>query len=391
MPNGSTRSVLDLSPFPFRVARASGARLIDVDGFEYLDLLGDYSAGLLGHDPDPIGDALRAVLDRGWSYGGMHTAEVELAETLVRRFASIDQVRFTNSGTEANLIAIQLARYRTGRDRIVAMDGAYHGSLLSFGAAGRGLLAPYDVRRVTFNDVDSLVAVDDRVAAVLVEPMMGAAGCIPATPEFLHALRERTASVGSLLVFDEVMTSRMSIGGLQALLGVQPDLTTLGKYLGGGLSFGAFGGRADVMAALDPVVGGTLAHGGTFNNNAFTMAAGLAVAKMLDGAVLDAHFARGESLRGQLAEVLDRCSLPLSVTGVGSLMTLHARRGPISTPSDLDAADATLGELLFHELLERGVYTARRGYVALSLAVDDADCARVVDALEEAVRAIERP
>jgi glutamate-1-semialdehyde 2,1-aminomutase len=167
------------------VASASGARLVDVDGHEYRDFLGDYSAGLLGHDPGPVEDAVRAALERGWSYGGVHTDEIRFAEAVVERFPSIDQVRFTNSGTEANLMAIQLARHHTGRDRVVVCDLAYHGGLLYFGHGGEALLAPFDFRRIEFNDVAGVAAVDTDVAAVLVEPMMGAGGCIPATDEFL--------------------------------------------------------------------------------------------------------------------------------------------------------------------------------------------------------------
>src|SRR5690606_30430239 len=153
MPGGSTRSVLDMRPFPFRVASAAGARLVDVDGHEYRDFLGDYSAGLLGHDPGPVEDAVRAALARGWSYGGVHTDEIRFAEAVVERFPSIDQVRFTNSGTEANLMAIQPARHHTGRDRVVVCDLAYHGGLLYFGHGGEALLAPFDFQRIEFNDV----------------------------------------------------------------------------------------------------------------------------------------------------------------------------------------------------------------------------------------------
>jgi glutamate-1-semialdehyde 2,1-aminomutase len=391
MPGGSTRSVLDMRPFPFRVASASGARLVDVDGHEYRDFLGDYSAGLLGHDPGPVEDAVRAALERGWSYGGVHTDEIRFAEAVVERFPSIDQVRFTNSGTEANLMAIQLARHHTGRDRVVVCDLAYHGGLLYFGHGGEALLAPFDFRRIEFNDVAGVAAVDTDVAAVLVEPMMGAGGCIPATDEFLRALRSRCDEVGALLVFDEVMTSRMSSGGQQARCGVIPDLTTLGKYLAGGMTFGAFGGRADVMSAFDPARGGALTHGGTFNNNVVTMAAGAAAMReLLSADVLDALFRRGEELQRRLGEVFARSSLPLSVTGLGSLMSIHTVDGPVTSPRDLAATDPELKQLLFHELVDRGCYLAARGYIALSAAITDADCDGFVAAVTDAVATIER-
>ena len=390
MPGGSTRSVLDFAPFPFRVASASGSRITDVDGFDYVDFLGDYSSGLLGHDPGPVGAAVGAALERGWSFGGVHSDEVRFAEAVVDRFPSIEQVRFTNSGTEANLMAIQLARHHTGRDRVVVADRAYHGGLLYFGHGGEALLAPFDFARLTYNDVNGIgELIDDSVAAVLIEPMMGAAGCIPATDDFLRGLRASCDAAGALLIFDEVMTSRMGFGGQQARCGVTPDLTTLGKYLAGGMTFGAFGGRADVMAAFDPARGGTLTHGGTFNNNVVTMAAGAAASgELLSAEVLDRLFARGESLMARMTAVFEESPLPMCVTGLGSLMNIHTVPGPVRSPIDLDGADPVLKDLLFHELLDRGVYLAARGYIAMSAAIDDADCDRFVATLTDAVVAI---
>jgi glutamate-1-semialdehyde 2,1-aminomutase len=387
MPGGSTRSVLDFAPFPFRIAAATGSRVTDVDGHEYIDFLGDYSAGLLGHDPGPVEAAVIATLDRGWSFGGVHTDEVRFAEAVVDRFPSIEQVRFTNSGTEANLMAIQLARHHTGRDRVVVCRNAYHGGLLHFGRGGEPLLAPFDFARMRFNDLDDAAGViDDSTAAVLVEPMMGGAGCIPATPEFLRALRSRCDETGALLIFDEVMTSRMGTGGVQARFGITPDLTTLGKYLAGGMTFGAFGGRADVMGAFDPARGGELTHGGTFNNNVVTMAAGAAaLGELLTASVLDALFERGESLRTRLQELFEASPLPLCVTGMGSLMTIHTVSGPVTSPDDLADADPVLKQLLFHELLDRGIYLAPRGYMALSVAISDADCERLLAATAESI------
>jgi glutamate-1-semialdehyde 2,1-aminomutase len=390
MPGGSTRSVLDMQPFPFRIAAASGARIVDVDGLEYVDFLGDYSAGLLGHDPGPVAAAVGQALHRGWSYGGVHVDEIRFAEAVVDRFPSIEEVRFTNSGTEANLMAIQLARHHTGRDRVVVCDLAYHGGLLYFGHGGEALLAPFDYRRIGYNDVAGVAAIDEQVAAVLVEPMMGAAGCIPATTEFLAALRARCDEVGALLVFDEVMTSRMAVGGQQARCGVLPDLTTLGKYLAGGMTFGAFGGRSEIMAAFDPARGGGLTHGGTFNNNVVTMAAGAAATReLLSADALDRLFARGEALIERLTAVFATTDLPLCVTGLGSLMNLHTVTGPVTSPADLQGTEADLKQLLFHELLERGCYLAPRGYVALSLAIGDDEVDHLVDSVTGAIRVIE--
>ncbi|MEO1060442.1 MAG: aminotransferase class III-fold pyridoxal phosphate-dependent enzyme [Actinomycetota bacterium] len=384
LPGGSTRSVLDFAPFPFRVAHAGGARLTDVDGHTYLDLLGDYSAGLLGHRPEAVRHAVRGALELGWSYGATHRDEIRLAELVCERFPAIDRVRFTNSGTEANLMAVNLARHATGRDEVLVFDGAYHGGLLYFGVGGEALLAPFRFHRCSYNDLDSvertLAEHGDRIALALVEPMLGAGGCIAAQPGFLEGLRAACTRHGVLLCFDEVMTSRMSAGGAQQRLGIRPDLTTLGKYLAGGLTFGAFGGRADLLAAFDPAAGGTLTHGGTFNNNPVSMAAGVAALEHeLVPERLDELFATGEELRLRLDAEL--AATGLTATGWGSLIGLHPTRTEITRPEHLRAIDARLRELLFFGVLERGCYFAPRGYVALSLALTANDLDRFVDAV----------
>jgi glutamate-1-semialdehyde 2,1-aminomutase len=393
LPNGSTRSVLDMAPFPFRVASATGARLTDVDGHEYIDFLGDFTAGLLGHDPGPVAAAVTAALQRGWSLGATHVDEVRLAELVCDRFPSIEQVRFTNSGTEANLMSIQLARHCTGRSAVIAFDGGYHGGLLYFGVGGEALRAPFDYRMATYNDLDSVRAAfalgPDAVACLVVEPMMGSGGCIPAEPGFLAGLRALCDEHGALLIFDEVMTSRMSAGGAQQRLGVLPDITALGKYLAGGMTFGAFGGRADLMAAFDPHRGGTLTHGGTFNNNVVTMAGGVAaLGEVLTPAALDALFGRGERMRARLAEILAGSGLPMSVSGWGSMMTVHAVAEPPRTPADLVHGDAALKELFVHEMIDRGIYLAARGFIALSLAITDADIEAFLSAASESSAAL---
>jgi glutamate-1-semialdehyde 2,1-aminomutase len=384
LPGGNTRSVLHVEPFAFRVAGADGPYLVDVDGHRYLDLLGDYSAGLLGRR-QVVADTVRGVLDRGWSYGATSAAEAVFAEAVVARFPSIEQVRFTNSGSEANVMALMTARHATRRARIVVFDGAYHGGPLYFGAGGEALRVPFEYAVLPYNDVAALeaeLAAHGRdTAAVLVEPMLGSGGCIPGRPEFLHAARDLAAAAGSLLVFDEVMTSRLAVAGAQGLLGITPDLTTLGKYLAGGLSFGAFGGRRDLMAAFDPAAGGTLTHGGTFNNNAFTMAVGGAVAGLVDAAALAAVNERGEALRRALDEQFAAAEPAFTATGWGSLVAIHPCRGPIERPDDLAGADARWRQLLFHELLAAGYYIAPRGYLALTIDVTDAHVEGFVEAV----------
>lgn len=389
LPAGSTRSVLDFDPFPFRVARAEGSTIHDVDGFAYVDLLGDYTAGLLGHNPPVVAQAIQDVIERGWSLGAVADGEHRLAELVCERFPSIEQVRFTNSGTEANLMAIQLARHTTGRDKVLVFNSGYHGGLLYFGAGGTALQAPFDYVRADYNDLESVADAIDRdgaeIACLLVEPMMGGGGCLRGEPAFLSGLRDLCDQAGILLIFDEVMTSRMSVGGGQKRLGIIPDMTTLGKYLGGGMTFGAFGASAEIMGAFDPARGGTLTHGGTFNNNAFTMSVGaVAIEKLVTEEALEALFERGERLRARLAELAT--GYPVTVSGWGSLIGIHATARTISRPADLASVDARLSELLFHELLTRGFYLARRGFVALSLAVTDEQVSAFGDAFGQVLQ-----
>ena len=382
MPGGNTRSVLHTEPFGVRVARADGAVLTTVDGRRVVDLLGDYSAGLLGRPPE-VADAVRAVLDQGWGHGAMTEPETEFARALVDRFASVSQVRFTNSGSEADLMAVLTARHVTGRDRVVVFEGAYHGGPMTFLPGSEPLRVPFDFTVLPYNDTAAVEAEfaehGKRIACVLVEPMLGAGGCIPASQDFLSTLRRVTLADGALLIMDEVMTSRLAVGGAQEVYDVAADLTVLGKYFGGGLSFGAFGGSFEVMAAYDPAQGG-LTHGGTFNNNAFTMAVGPVVAGLLDADTLADLNSRGDRLRNQLSAAL--APVGFCATGVGSMMTIHPTPGPVERWSDLSEVDPRWRRLLFHHLLARGYYIAERGYLALSLAVTDTDLDAFLHAVE---------
>ena len=277
------------------------------------------------------------------------------------RFPSIEQVRFTNSGTEANVMALVTARHATGRDKIVVFDHGYHGGSLYFGSAGEPTRIPFDYLILPFNDIaaaeGAFAGHGAEIACVLVEPMQGSGGCIPGGSDFLAALRALTRQHEAILIFDEVMTSRLAVGGAQQLLGITPDMTTLGKYLGGGLSFGAFGGRADLMGHYDPGRDGGLSHAGTFNNNAFTMAVGAYVATELVGAdALAAVNERGDRLRAGLQARFDASPLPFCVTGLGSMLCVH----PVPSADQLDDADPAWRELLFHDLLDDGFYTAPR-------------------------------
>jgi glutamate-1-semialdehyde 2,1-aminomutase len=390
MPGGNTRTVLYHPPFPMRISRGHAQRVIDVDGHEYVDMLGEYTAGLYGHSQKVILDAVRAALDNGISLAGHNVYEARLAREIVDRFPALELVRFTNSGTEANLMAIALARVVTGRPGIAVMRGGYHGGLLYFGGGGSPVNAPYEAIVLDYNDVEgaraSIREHADRLAAVVVEPVLGSGGVIPATREFLQTLQEEARAHGVLLILDEVMTSRLSPSGAAPLFGLTPDLLTLGKYLGGGLSFGAFGGRADLMGRFDPSQPGALPHAGTFNNNVLSMAAGLAgLTQVLDDARLEALNARGDRLREQLNAVM--APHGWVATGMGSMVGFHPVSGPVRSPADLADADDRRRELLFLDLLERGFYVAPRGFIALSIEVTDDDVDEFVAAVAEALAA----
>jgi glutamate-1-semialdehyde 2,1-aminomutase len=388
MPGGNTRTVLHYDPFPLGFARGAGCRLWDLDGAEYVDLLGEYTAGLYGHSHPVIRAAIDAALDDGINLGGHTTTEARFARAIRDRFPAIERVRFTNSGTEANLMAISLARHFTRRPKVMVFDGGYHGGVFTFSGGGSPINAPFAFVVAPYNDTAATLALIRAHAAdlavVVLEPMMGGGGCIAAEPDFLHALRAATAEVGALLLLDEVMTSRLSPGGLQAVHGITPDLTTLGKYIGGGMSFGAFGGRADIIDLFDPRRPDALPHAGTFNNNVLTMRAGLAgLTEVYTPQAAAALNARGDALRERLNALCRAAGAPMQFTGIGSMLAVHMMAGPIRSPADAARGDARLKELFFFDMLERGLWLARRGMMALSLPIGDAECDRLADAVAE--------
>jgi glutamate-1-semialdehyde 2,1-aminomutase len=224
----------------------------------------------------------------------------------------------------------------------------------------------------------------DDLAAVLIEPLMGVAGCLPADKPFLDSLREATRRHGIYLIFDEVMTSRLSPGGLQEVYGVLPDMTTLGKYIGGGMSFGAFGGRRDIMQHFDPRRAGSFPHAGTFNNNVLSMSAGIAgITRIYTPEAVSELNAQGDRLRGRLNELVKAKSVGMLFTGLGSMMTVHMRGGPIRTPADTLKGDMTLRQLFFFDMVEQGIWMAPRGMINLSLPITERDCDTLVAAVEE--------
>jgi len=387
MPGGNTRSVLFYSPFPLAIACGEGCRLWDADGHEYIDFIAEFTAGLYGHSNPVIRKAIDRALDAGINLTGHNLLESELARLICDRFPAVDAVRFTNSGTEANLMAIAAARVHTGRDKVIVFGGGYHGGVLTFAKGHSPVNVPHDLFIANYNDLASVQELfeshPDEVAAVVVEPMQGAAGCICGEREFLAGLRKLASKYGALLIFDEVMTSRLAPGGLQEVLGIKPDLTTLGKYLGGGMSFGAFGGQAPIMDQFDPRKPGATPHAGTFNNNVLTMAAGAAgLSKLYTADVAREMNAMGDLLRKQLNAICAERNVPLQFIGTGSLMNLQTGRHAIRSVKDLLPEGDSVKDLFFFHMVEHGIYLARRGFIVLSMPITEKEIGRLLSAFD---------
>ncbi len=389
MPGGNTRTILYSAPFPIRAEKAEGAFITDIDGHVYLDLLGEYSAGIYGHSHPRIREAIGEALKTGLNLGAHHSREVDFAEAVTARF-NLDLVRFTNSGTEANMMALAAARCFTGRKKIMPMHGGYHGGVLFFTTGSSPVNAPFECVTAPFNDVEGTLRLiaqhADDLACVLIEPMIGG-GCLPSAREYLLMLREETARRGIVLIFDEVMTSRLHPGGLSAHFGIEPDLKTLGKYIGGGMSFGAFGGKRAIMEQFDPARPNALPHAGTFNNNTLTMTAGhAALTQIFTPAACVELNERGDRLREDLNTLFMRYQAPMRATGMGSMLTVHMVAGEVTTPADAAGADKRMKQLFFLDLLDDGIYLAERGFITLSLVITEEDSARALQAIERFIQ-----
>lgn len=386
MPGGNTRTALYYDPFPLYIARSEGAYVTDADGHSYLDALGEFTAGLYGHSNPVIRHAVSEALETGFSNGGPGGAEAELAALICNRFPSVEKVRFCNTGTEANLYALTLAKIATGRSKVLVFEGAYHGGVLVFANGGSPMNVPFDWLVATYNDENvtrKLIRdAGSSLAAVIIEPMMSNGGCIPADSGFLKMLRAECDAAGALLVFDEVVTSRMGPGGMQQRLNVLPDLTTFGKYLGAGFSFGAFGGRADLLDLMDPSRPNALPHAGTYNNNVFSMHAGaVALRQEFTPERAKQLYEDGERLRRRLNEFCGQVSNAVQFIGCGSTMNIHFRSGTIRSPADLKGENPVLKKLFHLDLLELGVYAARRGQINLSLPMQQEDFDKIANSV----------
>jgi glutamate-1-semialdehyde 2,1-aminomutase len=384
MPGGNTRTVLHYAPFPLAMVRGEGCRMWDADGRGYIDFLGEYTAGLYGHSHPVIRAALDRALDDGISFGASNMTEARFARALCDRFG-LERVRFTNSGTEANLLAMSVGRIFTERKKVMVFNGGYHGAVFGFAGGGSPINVPFEYVLAPYNDIErTRTLITDDLALVILEPMIGSGGCIAASPGFLHMLRQETTRIGALLILDEVMTSRLAPGGLQSVVGVKPDLTTFGKYIGGGMSFGAFGGRAEIMDLFDPRRADPLPHAGTFNNNVLTMTAGLAgLTEVYTAEAAVALNTRGERLRDRLNAACQAADAPVQFTGLGSMLAVHTRRGTIASPEDAAKDDPKLKELFFFDMLAHGIWLARRGMMTVSLPIGDSECDALVAAVEE--------
>ncbi|KAH8883210.1 PLP-dependent transferase [Thozetella sp. PMI_491] len=376
LPGGNTRTLLYTPPFPVSIQRGEAYKVFDEDGHEYNDLTGDLTAGLYGHSHPRLQEALSAALyGIGLNLGATTRYEQRYASLLCARFG-LDRLRFSNSGTEANIHCLAAARKFTGRRKVVVFRGAYHGGVLSFGTdIAPNNVDPTDWLLLQYNDVDGVKKVFEEhkdIAAVILEAVQSSGGAVSATAEFLKTIRDVTQANGALFILDEVVTSRLAVGGLKSTLAVQPDLVTLGKYLGGGMPFGAFGGREDIMSVYDPRTPGSLAHSGTFQNNCMMLNAGyVGLSEVYTEEASIALNKRGDDLRQQLNDVFR--GTRFCVTGRGSLMCIHAttsglRAEQISCKDDvLPVEDNALKELFWLEMLEAGWWVQSRGTIALSL------------------------
>ena len=399
IPGGNTRSLAYFPPYPLVISSGSGCRISDADGNEFIDLLNNYTASVHGHAVPAVNEAMRYQATLGTAFPAPGELQAELAERIVGRVASVEKVRFANSGTEAVMMAVRAARAFTGREKIVKAEGGYDGMWeqvpVSWDQDPYRAAMPEGVRNllrmVDYNDVDQLEAAmeaeREEVAAILLEPVTGT-GVFTGTPDYFAVARRLADEHGALLICDEVITLRLAVGGRQEVLGVSPDLTTLGKIIGGGLPVGAFGGRADVMEVFDPRSPRHLHHSGTFNGNLMTMAAGCVMLDLLTQGEIERINALGERLTEGLRHTLaETPELQGVVNNCGSLLHVNfGTQGEVGKYSDLNT-DSPVAPRFHLAALDEGVYFAPRGFMNTSTAMDEQT---IDDVLEACSRAIGR-
>ena len=395
LPGGDTRTGTFYLPYPTFMDHGEGCELVDVDGNRYVDFLGNFTSLIHGHAEPRIAAAIAEQARRGTVMGYPTEAQVALAELLVERIPSVERVRFCNSGTEAVMNAIRGARAFTGRRMIVKVEGGYNGAYdAAQVSVTPGLHAPAypsgvaegpgvspgivsEVLVTPFNDLETLRWILDRygrdVAAVLIEPMVSYAGMLLPDEGYLQGVIDAAHAVGALAIFDEIVTFRVGHGGLQAIEGVTPDLTTLAKIIGGGMPVGAFGGRAEVMAVFDPKRSGGVSHSGTFNGNNATMVAGLEAMRLWTPLAIARLDHLGARLRGGLQRELDARGVNGHVQGMGSLSHVHYCTGPVRSYRDALRSPKHCARLMHLGLLTRGYLWASRGMTALNTAITEAE------------------
>jgi len=406
--NSPVRAYKSVGIEPRFVDRAKGSHLWDIDGREYVDFVQSWGPMILGHGYEPVLDAVREQLERGTSFGAPTCVEVAAAEAVINAVPSIEMVRFVSSGTEATMSAIRLARGYTGRDKFIKFDGNYHGhSDALLVAAGSGLLtlgipstpgvtkgAAGDTIVLPYNDVDAvreaLEAEGEQVAAIILEPIAGNMGVVPPKPGFLQGLRDLCDQYGVVLIFDEVISGfRVALGGAQEIYGVTPDLTTLGKIIGGGFPVGAFGGKAEIMEQLAPT--GPVYQAGTLSGNPVAMVAGLATIEALSKpGVYDELDRKGKKLADGLCRAAGNSAIHTHCNRVGSMSTMFFTHLEVSNWSTASTSDTERYAKYFRGMLDKGFWLAPSQYEAcfVSLAHTDEEIDRFVEAATDVMKTL---
>ena len=398
LPGGETRSATNMYPHPMYIEKAVGTMLYDVDGNEFKDFINNYTSMIHGHAHPFIDEKITEALKKGIGVTAVLPEQVELSKILCDRIPGMEQLRFCNSGTEAAMFAVRAARAIRKCDKIIKIEGCYHGTsdILEFNFSPPKLQdsnsfhtepvpdcagVPYkigeDIIFAPFNDLNiiekELKNYGDCIACIILEPILGAAGFVIPKPGYLKGLRELADKYGVLLIFDEVQTLRLSVGGMQKIENVVPDLTAMGKIFGGGLPVGAVGGKADIMQVFSGGLDATLSHSGTFNGCRAVMAGGIAAMNMLDQAAIDNINAMGDKLAEGINKLIDKHKIAASVSHWGSLLHIHFVESVPTNYQETISPNPMLNDLFHLELVKRGLYVAPRGSWALSTIMTNSD------------------
>lgn len=403
LPGGVDSPVRAYKPYPFFAERAFGSHIYDVDGNDYIDYCLAYGPLVLGHAHPLVVEAVVEQLEMGSAYGVPTEKEVELSKLVIEKVPCADMVRFVNSGTEATMSAIRLARAYTGRKKIVKFEGSYHGAhdyvLVKSGSGAMGLPdspgVPEETTKNTilipFNDTQAVNELIDKqkeeIAAIIIEPVMGNIGCIPPKDGYLKFLRQITSENNIVLIFDEVITGfRLAEGGAQEYFGISPDLVTLGKIVGGGFPMGALSGKKEYMEMIAP--SGNVYQAGTFNGNPISVTAGLATLKQLDNQFYNQSNTKGDYLRQGIQNVLEELGLDLRVAGLSSMFQLYFTDKDVINYKDAKSADTEKFNQYFHKLLNVGVFIPPSQFECcfISLVHGEEELEHTLEAIEQALK-----